>query len=234
MKQKKVLFVVTSADHAGSMDKKTGTWIEEFATPYYRLADEGVEITIASPKGGLAPIDPKSTLPAYSTPSVKRFFEDQATKNKMGHTVKLELVSAADYDAVFYPGGHGPMWDLPTDPVSISLIQTFYQQGKPTAFVCHGPAALENVTGANGDPLVKGKKVTGYTNTEETTGQTTDMVPFFLEDMLKSKGGVYERGKDWEGFAVADGQLITGQNPASAALVAEKVITALKISGAGQ
>jgi putative intracellular protease/amidase len=227
MKSKKVLFVVTSAEDAGNTGKKTGTWLEEFTTPYYALLDQGIEITIASPKGGQAPIDPKSKLEEYSTASTKRFTSDGASEAKLKNTVKLSTVNAADYDAIFYPGGHGPMWDLPHDTTSIKLIQSFYQSGKPVAFVCHGPAVLENVTDKNGEPIVKGKKVTGYSNSEETTGQSTDMVPFFLEDMLKAKGGNYVKGPDWAPFMVNDGLLITGQNPASAELVAGKLLSML-------
>lgn len=232
MKPKKILFVVTSADHAGTPDKKTGIWLEEFTTPYYAIADQGFEVTIASPKGGPAPIDPRSAHPATEIPSVKRYYEDTAVRNKLNHTLKLEAINPADYDAVFYPGGHGPMWDLPDNATSINLIEAFYRAGKPIALVCHGPAALENVKGANGEPLIKGKKLTGYSNTEETIGKTTDVIPFYLEDMLKSKGGIYEKGGDWQPFAVVDGQLITGQNPASATLVAEKLITALEVGQA--
>jgi putative intracellular protease/amidase len=232
MQPKKVLFVVTSADEAGTTGKKTGLWIEEFATPYYLLTDQGIEVTIASPKGGQSPIDPKSALPQYSGPSVKRFYGDPATEGKLARTVKLESVNAADYDAVFYPGGHGPMWDLPENKASIQLIELFYQQGKPIAFVCHAPAVLKNVTDGKGKPLIKDKKVTGYSNSEETAGNTVDMTPFLLEDMLKSKGADYTKGEDWHPFVAMDGQLITGQNPASAGPVAEKILSALTVPAA--
>ena len=229
MKPKKVLIVVTSFDQIKSTGKKTGTWIEEFATPYYLLTDQGIEVTIASPKGGVAPIDPKSALPEYSTASVKRFYGDAATQEKMNHTLVLNDVHAKDYDAIFYPGGHGPMWDLPENAKSIDLIETFYNEGKPVALVCHAPAALKNVKAKNGDPLVKGKQVSAYSNSEETAGKTTDEVPFMLEDMLKENGANYVKGEDWHPYAVQDGQLITGQNPASAELVAQKIIAALTV-----
>jgi putative intracellular protease/amidase len=229
MKPKKILFVVTSADHAGTPDKKTGIWLEEFTTPYYAIVNQGFEVTIASPKGGPAPIDPRSADPKGDISSVKRYYADIAVQDKLHHTLKLEAINPTDFAAVFYPGGHGPMWDLPDNTTSIHLIEAFYQAGKPTAFVCHGPAALENVKGTDGEPWVKGKKVTGYSNSEETIGKTTDVIPFYLEDMLKSKGGIYEKGEDWQPFAVTDGLLITGQNPASANLVAEKLIAALDV-----
>lgn len=230
MKPVKVLFVVTSFSEIETTGQKTGLWIEEFATPYYGLGDKGIDITIASPNGGAAPIDPKSLLPDYSTDAVKRFLADDAAKAKLNHTVKLESVKAADYDAVFYPGGHGPMWDLPGNAASIKLIETFYQSGKPVALVCHAPAALKNVQAANGEPLVKGKKVTGYSNSEEQAGASVSATPWLLEDMLKTKGAYYEKAADWQAFAVQDGNLITGQNPASAALVAEKIRSALHIT----
>jgi putative intracellular protease/amidase len=227
MKTKKVLFVLTSIDAVKTTGEKTGTWIEEFAAPYYFLSDKGIAITIATPGGGIAPIDPKSALPDYSTPAVKRYFSDKAAQEKLNHTVKLKDIQPDDYDAVFYPGGHGPMWDLPDNPLSINIIESFYRDGKPVALVCHGPAALKNVKGPDAAPLVKGRKVSGYTNSEEVAGKTTSAVPFSLEDMLKERGAEFVKGDDWAPFAVADGQLITGQNPASAELVAEKFLAAL-------
>ncbi len=228
MKPKKVLFVTTSFDQVKANGKKTGLWIEEFATPYYALALEGIEITVATPNGGNAPIDPKSTQPEYSTESVKKFYSDPTAQKKLAQTIALKDIKAEDYDAVFYPGGHGPMWDLPDNPQSIALIKAFYEAGKPIALVCHGPAALKNVTDKNGISLVKGRKISAYTNTEESTGQTLDMVPFSLEDMLKERGAVYVKGEDWKPYSVQDGQLITGQNPASAELVAKELISNLK------
>jgi len=227
MKNKKVLFVVTSTDQVKTTGAKTGLWIEEFATPYYLLSEQGIAITIASPNGGRAPIDPKSTLPEFSTAAVKRFFNDTAAQEQLEHTRRLSDINPADYDAVFYPGGHGPMWDLPENAVSINIIETYYNQGKPVALVCHAPAALQNVKDKTGAPLIKGKKVAGFTNSEETAGKSVDATPFSLEDMLKEKGATYVKGNDWQPFAVADGLLITGQNPASAEPVAKKLIEAL-------
>lgn len=226
---KKILIVVSSFGEVKSTGHKTGTWIEEFATPYYLFTDKGFQVTIASPAGGKAPIDPKSTGPDYSTESVKRFFKDPAAQERLNHTVLLKDVQAADYDAVFYPGGHGPMWDLADNAKSAQLIATFYATGKPVALVCHAPAALKNVRDKNGAPLVKGKKISAFTNSEEVAGQTTTEVPFSLEDMLKERGANYVKGADWQPFAVADGNLITGQNPASAQLTGEKVIAALGV-----
>lgn len=227
MKTKRILFIVTSHDELGNTGKKTGLWIEEFAAPYYALTDQGVEVTIASPKGGQAPIDPKSSLPESSTPATKRFYEDKSTQDKLSHTEKLSKVSQEGYDAVFYPGGHGPMWDLSEDLQSAKLIESFYQQHKPIAFVCHAPAALKNVKDSHGQPLVKGKNVTGFANTEEEGVQLTHVVPFLLEDMLKKNGANYQKGADWEAFAVEDGLLITGQNPASSVLVAQMLMKQL-------
>jgi len=230
MKNKKVLFVVTSTDQIKTTGAKTGLWIEEFATPYYLLTEKGIAVTIASPNGGRAPIDPKSTLPEYSTTAVKRFFNDTAGQEQLEHTRRLSDINPADYDAVFYPGGHGPMWDLPNNAASINIIETYYNQGKPVALVCHAPAALQNVKDKTGVPLIKGKKVAGFTNSEENAGKSVDATPFLLEDMLKEKGADYVKGNDWQPFAVADGLLITGQNPASAELVAQKIIEALSSS----
>jgi putative intracellular protease/amidase len=224
---KKVLIVVTSFGELKG-GEKTGIWLEEFATPYYLFAEKGIEVTIASPKGGKAPIDPRSTSDNFLTPSSKKFLGDAAAQDRLNNTVALNTVNAKDYDAIFYPGGHGPMWDLPDNSYSISLIESFYKSGKPVALVCHAPAALKNVKTKNGTYLVKGKTVAGFTNTEEQAAQTVALVPFSLEDMLKERGAKYEKGADWGPFAVQDGLLITGQNPASAELVAEKVISALK------
>jgi len=224
----KVLFVLTSHDKLGDTGEKTGFWVEEFAGPYYTLKDKGVEITLATPKGGKAPIDPSSASPDAATEFTKRFDEDKDAQEKINTTHKLVDINAEDYDAVFYPGGHGPLWDLATDTTSIKLIETFNQQEKPIAFVCHAPAALKNVKGTNGEPLVKGKKVTGFTNTEEAAVKLTDIVPFLVEDMLKANGGIYSKGDDWSEYVLEDGNLITGQNPASSTLVAEKLFVAAK------
>lgn len=224
---KKVLFVLTSHEDLGNTGEKTGFWIEEFAAPYYELIDQGIEVTIASPLGGQPPIDPKSADPSSATEDTKRFDDDAALQEKLANTVKLATINQADYDAVFYPGGHGPLWDLASDKNSISLIESFYTNNKPVAFVCHAPAALKNVK-VNGEFLVKGKKVTGFTNEEEEAVGLTKVVPFLLEDALIANGAVYSKGANWEPYAVEDGLLITGQNPASSKLVAQKLVAQLK------
>lgn len=221
---KKVLFVLTSHDQLGNTGEKTGFWIEEFASPYYALTDKGVEVTLASPKGGQPPIDPKSASADFSTPSTERFNKDEVTQSKLSQTVQLNQVDQSSFDAVFYPGGHGPLWDLAEDKNSISLIEDFYRNDKPVAAVCHAPAIFKHVKGENGEALVKGKKVTGFTNSEEAAVQLTDIVPFLVEDMLQENGGIYSKADDWNPHAVTDGLLITGQNPASSELVAEKLL----------
>ncbi|OAZ03486.1 type 1 glutamine amidotransferase domain-containing protein [Flavobacterium succinicans] len=225
-KMKKVLFVVTSHDQLGNTGEKTGFWTEEFAAPYYALADKGIQIDIATPLGGQPPIDPKSADPASATEDTKRFDADTALLAKLKNTKKLTEVNPSDYDAVFFPGGHGPLWDLAEDKTSAEIIATFYTQNKPVAFVCHAPAALKNVK-INGDFLVKGKKVTGFTNSEEAAVGLTNVVPFLVEDMLQKNGGSYSKAGDWQSYAVEDGYLITGQNPASSKLVAEKLLAQL-------
>jgi len=225
---KKVLFVLTSHKDLGNTGEKTGFWIEEFATPYYILKDKGVEITIASPKGGQPPIDPKSELEDFQTTATKRFNKDKETQNVLSKTLKLETISQANYDAVFYPGGHGPLWDLAEDENSIALIESFYDNDKPVAAVCHAPAIFKNTKLADGTFLVNGKKVTGFTNGEEDAVQLTSVVPFLVEDMLKENGGIYSKKADWNPYAVEDGLLITGQNPASSELVAELLLEKLK------
>ncbi|CAH1001836.1 Protein/nucleic acid deglycase HchA [Neolewinella maritima] len=222
-----VLFVLTSHDKLGDTGKKTGFWIEEFAAPYYTLLDKGVDITVATPKGGKAPIDPSSDTEDNQTEDTKRFKQDDTAQQVINTTKKLSEVKAADFDAVFYPGGHGPLWDLATDRTSIELIETFNKQQKPLGFVCHAPAALKEVKNAAGEPLVKGKKVAGFTNSEEEAVGLTDVVPFLVEDMLKQNGGNYSKGADWSVHVVADGNLITGQNPASSTKVAERLYAAL-------
>lgn len=224
---KKVLFVLTSHEDLGNTGEKTGFWIEEFAAPYYELADQGIEITIASPLGGQPPIDPKSADPSAATEDTKRFDDDKALQEKLANTIKLAEIDQADYDAVFYPGGHGPLWDLVSDKNSLSLIESFYSNNKPVAFVCHAPAVLKDVK-VNGEYLVKGKKVTGFTNEEEEAVGLTKVVPFLLEDALKANGAQYSKGENWAPYAVEDGLLITGQNPASSKLVAQKLIEQLK------
>ncbi|CAN5417836.1 type 1 glutamine amidotransferase domain-containing protein [soil metagenome] len=224
----KVLIVLTSHDDLGDTGKKTGFWIEEFAAPYYVLADAGVELTIASPKGGQPPIDPKSDEPESQTSATKRFHADAALKAKLAASVRLSEVNQANYDAVFYPGGHGPLWDLANDTASIALIEEFYKHNKPVAFVCHAPGALIKVKSPNGDPLVKGKEVTGFSNTEEAAVQLTDVVPFLLEDEIKKLGGLYSKGADWGSYVKKDGLLITGQNPASSEEAAKLLLETLK------
>ena len=225
---KKVLFVLTSHEDLGNTGHKTGFWIEEFAAPYYLLKDKGVEITIASPKGGQPPIDPNSAAENAATDATKRFDNDAATQAILAKTLILADVKEADYDAVFYPGGHGPLWDLSEDKNSIALIEAFYANNKPVAAVCHAPAVFKNTKGADGKPLVNGKKVTGFTNSEEEAVQLTDIVPFLVEDMLQANGGIYSKIGDWEPYAVEDGNLITGQNPASSEKVAEILLEKLK------
>lgn len=224
----KVLFVLTSHSELGNTGKKTGFWVEEFAAPYYVLSDAGVQITIASPKGGQPPIDPKSEDESAQTKATKRFSSDRKLQEKLADTVVLSTVIQSDFDAVFYPGGHGPLWDLATDSNSISLIESFYANEKPIAFVCHAPAALKNVKLADGTPLVKGKKVTGFTNTEEEAVHLTSIVPFLVEDELKNLGGQYSKGPDWGAYIQKDGLLITGQNPNSSEAAAELLLETLK------
>jgi putative intracellular protease/amidase len=225
---KNVLFVLTSNDSLGSTGKKTGFWIEEFAAPYYLLEDNGIQVILASPKGGQPPIDPASDTEDMSTLATKRFEKDEVTKKVLANTHKLADVNEADFDAVFYPGGHGVLWDLVENEKSVKLIEKFYANNKPVAFVCHAPGVLKNVKGTDGKPLVNGKKVTGFTNEEEEAVALTNVVPFLLEDMLKENGGNYSKIGDWQPYAVEDGLLITGQNPSSSELVAEKLLEKLK------
>jgi len=224
----KVLFVLTSHSDLGNTGEKTGFWIEEFAAPYYVLADAGVEITIASPAGGRPPVDPKSELPEAQTPASTRYYNDHILLVKVDDSVKLSEVNQADYDAVFYPGGHGPLWDLANDEDSIHLIEDFYRHNKPVAFVCNAPAALLKVVAVNGEPLVKGKEVTGFSNTEEAAVKLTDVVPFLLEDELKKLGAQYSKAADWNSHVKKSGFLITGQNPASSEAVANMLLETLK------
>ena len=223
----KVLIVLTSHGDLGSTGEKTGFWIEEFAAPYYILADAGVELTIASPKGGQPPVDPKSESADSQTPATKRFYSDYDLIDKVAHTLKLSEVNEADYAAVFYPGGHGPLWDLATDVISINLIENFYKNNKPVAFVCHAPSALLKVKAPDGEPLVKGKEVTGFSDTEEEAVKLTKVVPFLLEDELKKLGAHYSKGDNWSSYVKEDGLIITGQNPASSEAVARLLLTAL-------
>lgn len=226
---KKVLFVVTSHDKLGDTEEKTGFWIEEFAAPYYALSDAGVNIDIASPLGGQPPIDPRSSDPSSATEDTKRYDSDKDLQDKLSKTLILSEVNQSDYDAVFYPGGHGPLWDLTTDKNSEELIAEFYENGKPVAFVCHAPAVLKNVK-VDGEYLIRGKKVTGFSNTEEDAVGLTDIVPFLLEDELQKNGAEYSKADNWQPYVVEDGLLITGQNPASSKLVAEKLLEQLNES----
>lgn len=224
----KILMVLTSHDALGDTGKKTGFWLEEFAAPYYVLKDAGADITLASPKGGQPPLDPKSDEPDAQTDATRRFKDDEAAQAALASTHPLSDVSAADFDAVFYPGGHGPLWDLAEDPVSIALIEAFAKAGKPVGAVCHAPAALRHVKGPDGEFLVKGRKVTGFTNGEEEAVGLTDVVPFLVEDMLKANGGLYSKGADWGVHVLTDGKLVTGQNPASSEGAAEALLALLK------
>lgn len=223
----KVLMVLTSHDQLGNTGKPTGFWLEEFATPYYVFKDAGAAVTLASPKGGQPPIDPKSDDPANQTEAMTRFKADPATRNVLANTTKLADVTADGFDAIFYPGGHGPMWDLVDDRNSIALIEEFYNAGKPVAAVCHGPAVLTRV-GYHGQSIVKGKRVTGFANSEEEAVQLTNVVPFLVEDELKRLGGRYEKAEDWADFTVVDGRLITGQNPSSSGSSARELLTLLR------
>jgi len=224
----KVLIVLTSHSDLGNTGQKTGFWIEEFAAPYYVLADAGVQITLASPKGGQPPIDPKSEMADSQTAATHRFDKDEALKNQLAHTLILSDVKVEDYDAVFYPGGHGPLWDLANDKNSIALIESFYTHKKPVVFVCHAPGALVKVKLPNGEPLVKGKEVTGFSNSEEEAVQLTKVVPFLLEDEMKKLGGHYSKGADWGSYVKVDGLLITGQNPASSEAAAKALLEKLQ------
>ncbi|MBT8127839.1 MAG: type 1 glutamine amidotransferase domain-containing protein [Gammaproteobacteria bacterium] len=224
----KVLMILTSHDQLGDTGDKTGFWLEEFASPYYVFKDANAEITLASPKGGQPPLDPKSDQPDFQTDATERFKNDAEAQAELANTLKLSEVSPEDYDAVFYPGGHGPLWDLANDQNSVALIETMYASGKPVAAVCHAPAVLRNAVSEDGSPLIKGKNVTGFSNTEEDAVQLTDTVPFLLEDELKSKGANYTKADDWHPHAITAGNLITGQNPQSSELVALAVLEKLK------
>jgi putative intracellular protease/amidase len=222
----KVLVVLTSHDQLGNTGRKTGFWLEEFAAPYYVFRDAGAEVTVASPKGGQPPIDPKSDLPENQTPAMARFKQDRNAQAVLSKTLKLSDMKSEDFDTVFYPGGHGPMWDLADNPDSIALIESFYDSGKPVAAICHAPAVLHRVM-FQGASIVKGKRVAGFTNSEEEAVQLTNVVPFLVEDELKRLGGLYEKADDWESFVVVDGRLVTGQNPASSTAGAKALLGVL-------
>lgn len=224
----KILMVLTSHDRLGDTGKKTGFWLEEFAAPYYAFTDAGAQVTLASPLGGQPPLDPKSDEPGAQTAATKRFRGDRAAQESLAGTMKLASVRAGDYDALFYPGGHGPLWDLAEDKDSIALIESTYAAGKPVALVCHAPGALRHVKAGDGSPLVQNKRVTGFTNTEEEAAGLTKVVPFLVEDMLKERGGRYSKAADWQPYAVSDGNLITGQNPASSEPVAKALLEQLR------
>ena len=219
-----ILMVLTSHHELGDTGKKTGFWLEEFAAPYYTFRDAGAQVTLVSPEGGQPPLDPKSDQEDAQTDATRRFKDDARAQEALANTHRLADVSAEDFDAVFYPGGHGPLWDLAESRDSIALIEAFSRAGKPVGAVCHAPGVLRHVKGEDGEPLVKGKRVTGFTNTEEQAVELTDVVPFLVEDMLKEKGGHYESADAWAPFAVTDGRLVTGQNPASSEPAAEALL----------
>ncbi|AMR67943.1 type 1 glutamine amidotransferase domain-containing protein [Aquipseudomonas alcaligenes] len=221
----KILLVLTSHDQLGNTGHKTGFWLEEFASPYYVFKDAGAQITLASPKGGQPPIDPKSDAPDAQTAATRRFAEDAEAQQLLATSLPLAQVRAEDFDALFYPGGHGPLWDLAEDASSIALIERFIALGKPVGAVCHAPGVLRHVKAADGTPLVRGKRVTGFSNSEEDAVALTDVVPFLVEDMLKDHGGVYGRAADWHSHVEVDGLLVTGQNPASSDASAEALLT---------
>jgi putative intracellular protease/amidase len=226
----KILMVLTSHDRLGTTGEKTGFWLEEFAAPYYVFKDAGAAITLASPRGGKPPADPRSESPSSQTEATRRFNADRAAQEQLAHTVKLADVSPSDYDAVFYPGGHGPLWDLAEDRTSISLIEKMHAAGKPVGAVCHAPGALRYVRAPDGAPLVRGKKVTGFSDTEEEAVGLTKVVPFLVEDMLKEIGGIYSKAANFQAHILTDGHLVTGQNPASSAGAASAVIGLLRKS----
>ncbi|HWF02079.1 MAG TPA: type 1 glutamine amidotransferase domain-containing protein [Candidatus Angelobacter sp.] len=227
----KILMVLTSHDQLGDTGRKTGFWLEEFAAPYFVFRDAGVELTLASPKGGQPPLDPKSDLPESQTPAMSRFKKDEAAQEALAHTARLADMKAENFDTVFYVGGHGPMWDLAESPISIALLESFYNSGKPIALVCHSPGVLRHVT-YNGAPLVKGKRVTGFTNEEEADVQLTKVVPFLVEDELKRLGAIFEKVPNWQPFSITDGRLITGQNPASSTSAAQTLLKLLAVEKA--
>lgn len=223
-----ILMVLTSHDQLGDTGRKTGFWLEEFAAPYYRFVDAGAKVTLASPKGGQPPLDPKSDEPDAQTDATRRFASDDAARAALSATVPLASVDAAAFDAVFFPGGHGPLWDLAEDKASVALIEAMDRAGKPVGAVCHAPAVLRHVRRADGEPLVKDRRVTGFTNTEEEAVGLTDVVPFLVENMLNRNGGLYEKGADFAPFVVTDGRLVTGQNPASSEPAADALLALLR------
>jgi putative intracellular protease/amidase len=228
----KVLIVLTSHDQLGNTGRKTGFWLEELAAPYYAFKEAGAEIVLASPQGGRPPLDPKSNEPGFQTELTRRFEGDADAMAQLASTVRLDSVSQADFDTVFYPGGHGPLWDLAEDRASIALIEAFLAADKPVALVCHAPGVLRHVRTPAGRPLVEGKQVTGFTNSEEAAVELTDIVPFLVEDELKAKGGIFSRGADWSSYVVRDGLLITGQNPGSSEETAQVLLASVGTAAA--
>ncbi|MDJ1132899.1 type 1 glutamine amidotransferase domain-containing protein [Streptomyces iconiensis] len=227
----KVLIVLTSHDQLGNTGRKTGFWLEELAAPYYRFKDAGAEIVLASPGGGRAPLDPKSNEPSFQTDETRRFEADPEATAELARTVRLDSLSTDDFDTVFYSGGHGPLWDLAEDRASIRLIETTLRAGKPLALVCHAPGVLRHATDPDGAPLVRGRKVTGFTNSEEAAVGLTEVVPFLVEDELKRLGGDYSKAGDWQPYVLTDGLLITGQNPASSGHAADALLTLVTEAG---
>lgn len=225
-----ILMVLTSHDQLGNIGRKTGFWLEEFAAPYYVFRDAGVATTLASPNGGAPPLDPKSDDPDAQTDATRRFRKDPQAQAALANTVRLATVAAADHDAVFYPGGHGPLWDLAEDPHSIGLIEIFHTSGKPVVAVCHAPGVLRHAKGPDGTPIVRDKAVTGFANSEESAVGLTDVVPFLVEDMLKKNGARYSKGPDWQSHVVVAGTLITGQNPASSEAAARALLAKLGVT----
>lgn len=223
----KVLIILTSHDELGDTGEKTGFWLEEFAAPYYVLLDAGAEITLASPAGGQPPLDPKSDLPDAQTEATKRFKNDDLAQRTLANTTKLAEIDSMEFDAVFFPGGHGPLWDLAENAASQRIIATFISENRPLAAVCHAPAIFKHTKGADGKSVISGRRVTGFTNTEEEAVGLTKIVPFLVEDMLKANGGLYEKGPDWGSYVVVDGKLITGQNPASSEAAAKELLKLL-------
>ena len=228
----KILMVLTSHDQLGNTGKKTGFWLEELAAPYFAFRDAGAELTLASPKGGQAPLDPKSNEPGFQTDDTRRFEQDPTATHALANTAKLSEIDQADYDSVFFPGGHGPLWDLTNDRHALSLIEDMLSAKKPVALVCHAPGILTNVKAPNGEPIAKGRAVTGFTDSEEAAMQLVDVVPYLLEDLLKDQGAKFSATANWGVHVVQDGLLITGQNPASSKQAARTLLDALKKQGA--
>jgi putative intracellular protease/amidase len=224
----KILMVLTSHNRLGDTGQKTGFWLEEFAAPYYVFTDNDIQVALASPAGGQPPVDPKSDEPDSHTEATQRFLNDEKAKDLLANTQRMESLNPEDFEAIFYPGGHGPLWDLTEDINSISLIESFYRRGKPVGCVCHAPGVLLHTRGPDGFPILKGKRVTGFSNSEESIIQLTEVVPFMVEDMLKSKGGLYSKGDNWASHIEVDDNLVTGQNPASSKAAAEAIVRLLK------